>query len=86
MDKILENPFFKKEHDQSNLKTITELEQQLNQADIDLKKATSNVVRYEEEIQELGGNIKDMDKDQRNIKEELRKLTAFNDPSGLSVE
>jgi hypothetical protein len=45
MDTILQNPFFKKEHDESNLKTITDLENELNKSEIEFKKARNNIER-----------------------------------------
>jgi len=86
MDTILQNPFFKKEHDESNLKNITDLENKLNHADIEFKKARNNIEKNEEMIRETALSYKDMQKEKQHFSDDLRKLTTFNDPSGLSVE
>jgi uncharacterized protein (DUF3084 family) len=86
MDTILQNPFFKKEHDESNLKTITDLENQLNQAEIDFKKARNNTTKHEDDIKLAQEKLRDMVKEKQHFTDDLRKLTTFNDPSGLTVE
>jgi len=86
MDAVLQNPFFKKEHDESNLQTITDLETKLNHSEIEFKKARNNIERHEEDIKETNEKYRDLGRERKHYDEDLEKLKAFNDPSGLSVE
>lgn len=58
----------------------------MNQAEIDFKKARNNTAKHEDDIKLAQEKLRDMLKEKQHYSEDLRKLTTFNDPSGLTVE
>ena len=51
-DKIMQQPYFKREHDPEALKKMNEVEKQIDEKRLDQEKSRANILKYEKEIKE----------------------------------
>ena len=89
LDKILRQPFFKKEQDSLASKTqkrIDELHKMLDKEETDTKNSRELLRKHGDEIRRLHEEERSLKEGKDAYKADLRKLNTHLDASGLSID
>ena len=89
LDKILRQPFFKKEADSLASKTqkrIDEFHKMLDKEDTDMQNSREMIRKHNDEIRRLHEEERNLKEGKDAYKADLRKLNTHLDASGLSID
>ena len=59
-DALLENPFFKRENDNSQYGKLQELQDQLTQMNVEKKERRDKILKHDEEISDIRAQMKEL--------------------------
>ena len=83
-DKLVRKPFFQKEVDNTNYKTMEELKEKLDTATRDTEKLRAKIVRLKKEENDLMREKREKEDDNDHYKKEVKRITQFMDPNGIN--
>lgn len=83
-DKLVRKPFFQKEVDNTNYRTLEDLKEKLDKSKRETEKARGKILQHNKDLHELEKEKRDIEFDKEFYGKELKRISTIMDPNGIS--